>query len=206
MSTESGNEVEVQAAIAASVYNEWEQVKAHIIVCCKLLGCHLLLTVLIFLLAMKHVYVQFCTYREDQSTKSISTLLQEHFRRCHPISHDPDDVNRITLRCIHIWKDAVSRSTFDPNTNNLHNICWWGGCGQWGLGASFSLLCCRRWLRAAISFGRIYYSESEVNKSLSGYGNSTAWYSNVQHNIVNRQHDILNHCHVIPGHALIGQL
>ena len=57
-------------------------------------------------------------HREDVSTESLATLLDEHFSLYYPVVFDPDQANRVTIRRNHIWKDAVramSRSSFDPS-------------------------------------------------------------------------------------------
>ena len=56
-----------------------------------------------------------CSYREDDSSVSMAIVLKEHFDST--IHHDLDDVNRITIRRKHIWRDAIramSCPTFDP--------------------------------------------------------------------------------------------
>ena len=45
----------------------------------------------------------------------MAIVLEEHFDST--IHHDLDDVNRVTIRRKHIWRDAIramSRPTFDP--------------------------------------------------------------------------------------------
>ena len=57
----------------------------------------------------------FSCREDDSSVPPIAMVLKEHFDST--ITHDLDDVNRVTVRRKHIWRDAIralSRPTFDP--------------------------------------------------------------------------------------------
>ena len=55
-----------------------------------------------------------CSYGENDSSVSMAIVLKEHFDST--IHHNLDDVNRVTIRHKHIWRDTIrtmSHPTFD---------------------------------------------------------------------------------------------